>query len=272
MNLREKGVWTLDVHLSKTWRGARHDRVGVGLDLTGTPAVVSRVAHRRRTADNAIIRSGLLIPTLVLTAAGCIHEFPPPATPGPAAPPLAGGAVPPGYGRVYVDVVDGPTQVQVVKPVTVTEQLNDSGQEMETEELEVLSVCTSPCVLDLKLGRHTLAFPMRGAGGVDLVRVFASPSPTVYRRALGWRQKGGVGFVLGILGASLGGMSFATGAALLPVGLARDRHGVTVAGEITLGVGALLTAAGIWAIVNNPVAEQAGSGAQYGLAEGDGAR
>ena len=100
----------------------------------------------------------------------------------------------------------------------------------------------------------------------------SSPSPTLYRRALGWRQKGGAGFALGVLGASFGGASFVTGAALLPTGLAKDNHGLTLAGGITLGVGALLTAAGIWAIANNPLMEQAGAGAQYGLPEGDGSR
>jgi len=216
-----------------------------------------------------IIRSALLIHALALTAAGCIHAFPPVATPGPTAPPRAGAPARPGYGRIYVDVVDGPTEVRVVKPVTVSEEVND--QEIETETLEVQSVCTSPCVLDLKLGRHTLAFPMRGSGGVDLASVIASPSPSVYRRALGWRQSGGAGFVLGVLGATFGGSSFVTGAALLPVGLANDKHGLTLAGEITLGIGALLTAAGIWAIANNPLMEQAGAGAQYALPEDDGA-
>ena len=217
-----------------------------------------------------ITRSTLLIHALALTAAGCIHTLPPVATPGPAAPQRGGLPGPPGYGRIYVDVVDGPADVRVVKRITVNEEVND--QEIETETLEVQSVCTSPCVLDLKLGRHTLAFPMRGSGGVELASVIASPSPSVYRRALGWRRSGGAGFALGVLGATFGGSSFATGAALLPVGLATDRHGLTLAGEITLGIGALLTAAGIWAIANNPLMEQPGAGAQYVLPEDDGTR
>jgi hypothetical protein len=67
-------------------------------------------------------------------------------------------------------------------------------------------------------------------------------------------------------------MSFVTGAALLPVGLARDRKGMALAGEITLGTGAALIAAGIWAIRSNPLAEQPGAGAQYELPGGDDAR
>jgi hypothetical protein len=217
-----------------------------------------------------MVRSALFIQVLALGAAGCIHELPPVATPGPAAPPLSAAPVPPGSGRVYLDVVDGPTEVQVVRPIKGQEELN--GETFETETLEVQAACTTPCALDLPLGRHLLNFPVRGAGGEDVVRVIASPSPILYRRGLGWRRPGGTGFALGVLGASLGGTSFVTGAALLPVGLARDSHGVTLAGVITLGVGALLTAAGIWAIIDHPLMEQAGAGAQYELPGSDGAR
>jgi hypothetical protein len=217
-----------------------------------------------------IARSVLSIHALALAAVGCVHEFPPVPTPGPAAPPLSAIPVPPGSGRIYVDVVDGHTEVQVVKPITVHEQLND--ETFDTETLEVQAACTTPCVLDLPLGQHLLDFPMRGSGGDDLVSVVASASPTVYRRALGWRQSGGAGFALGVVGASIGGTSLVTGAALLPVGLAADRHGVALAGEITLGVGAILSAAGIWAIMKHPLVEQAGAGAQYELPGNDGAR
>jgi hypothetical protein len=217
----------------------------------------------------AIVRPALFIHALTLTAAGCIHELPTVATPGLATPPLSAAPVPPGCGRLYLDVVDGPTEVQVVKPITGQEELN--GETFETQTLEVQTACITPCVLDLPLGRHLLDFPMRGSGGEDVVGVIASPSPTIYRRALGWRQSGDAGFVLGVLGASLGGTSFVTGAALLPVGLARDSHGVTLAGAITLGVGALLTAAGIWAIIDHPLMQQAGAGAQYELPGSDGA-
>jgi hypothetical protein len=44
---------------------------------------------------------------------------------------------------------------------------------------------------------------------------------------------------------------------------------MTLAGEITLGAGALLTAAGVWALASHPLMEQAGAGAQYALPRGD---
>ncbi|HEY1558517.1 MAG TPA: hypothetical protein VGF94_27025 [Kofleriaceae bacterium] len=209
------------------------------------------------------LRAALVVHVFALAAAGCVHMLPLVQTPGPVDPPPSADPVPSGQGRVYVDVVDGPTQIQVVKSVEGTDQVND--MQFETETLEVQSACTTPCVLDLPLGRHLLAFPERGSGGVDLASVIASPTPTVYRRALGFRQRGGAGFVLGLLGVIFGGSSFATGAALLPVGLADGSHDTRLAGAITLGAGAVLTAAGIWAILHNPATEQAGAGAQYGL-------
>jgi hypothetical protein len=205
-------------------------------------------------------RAGL---ALAVGIAGCTHQLPPVATPGPAVPPAEATAPAPGFGRVHVDVVDGPVQVSWVKRDTETVQVNDL--EMEVENIDVQARCTSPCFFDLPLGRHLLAFPMRGSGGVELDHVLAAPTPTVYRRALGFRQRGGAGFVLGVLGAAFGGASFATGAALLPVGLAENSHGATLAGGITLGAGAVLTAISIWAIVTHPSTEQAGAGAQYGL-------
>jgi hypothetical protein len=224
-------------------------------------------ATKSDTVDPMTVRSALILQVWALTAAGCIHELPPRAIPGLEVPPPATSPLAAGFGRIYVDVVDGPTWVRVVKPITVTETMNN--EQFESEELEDQATCTSPCVLDLPVGRHLLAFPVRGAGGVDLAGVIVSPTPTLYRRALGWRQRGGAGFILGVLGASFGGTSFVTGAALLPVGLARDSHGLTLAGGITLGVGALLTAVGIWAIADHPLMEQAGAGARYGLPDGD---
>jgi hypothetical protein len=169
--------------------------------------------------------------------------------------------IPPGLGRIYIDVVDGPTNVREVQWVSEQVTLND--QVYEDSVLDTLQRCRTPCVLDLPLGHRLLAFPMRGSVQVEVDDVGISPTPALYRRALGWRRSGGALSVLGILGASFGGCSLATGASLLPVGLATDNSGLTTSGAITLGVGAVLTALGIWAIAANPAFEQPGAGAQY---------
>jgi hypothetical protein len=135
----------------------------------------------------------------------------------------------------------------------------------EDTELETDDECRTPCVLDAPLGHALLAFPMRGWRQVEVDDVLVSPTPSLYRRALGWGRSGGGGLALGVLGATFGGCSLATGAALLPVGLATDKSGLTISGAITLGVGAVLTALGIWAIDTHPKSEQPGAGAQYDL-------
>jgi hypothetical protein len=206
----------------------------------------------------------LLVASLLLSA-GCVHLFPPPPVPGPVQPSRLDTLIPPGQGRLYVDVVDGPTRVRVVKPVTVQVRDNDDALTYEDTVLETEQACRTPCVFDLPLGDHLFAFPMRGSGKEEVEDVWVSQTPSLYRRALGSRRSGGGGFVLGVLGTSFGGISLVTGTSLFPVGLATDKAGLTTSGAITLAVGAVLTALGIWAIAENPALEQPGAGAHYGL-------
>jgi hypothetical protein len=160
-------------------------------------------------------------------------------------------------------VADGPTDVRVVHPVTVQKILND--EVFDDTELETVQACRTPCAMDLPLGHQLIAFPMHYSPGEEVESVPISTTPSLYRRALGSRRRGGAGSVLGVLGVSFGGSSLITGGALLPVGLATDRSGLTTAGMITLGAGAVLTALGIWALAENPTSEQPGVGAQYDL-------
>lgn len=82
---------------------------------------------------------------------------------------------------------------------------------------------------------------------VELVHI--GPEPSVYRRSLSIYNDGSGGLRLfGVLATSIGGASAVTGTALLPIGLAKDSSGLTISGGITLGVGAVLLAIGIWAI------------------------
>jgi hypothetical protein len=214
---------------------------------------------------------GLIVAAAALSL-GCAHVFPPPPTPGPIRPALLDTPIAPGRGRVYIDVVDGPTNVRVIRPVDVTETEvcgPDSGcvgtQVFQDTVLETELWCRTPCVLDLTLGDKLIGFPMRGWGQEEIDTVTVSPTPSLYRKALGWGRSGGGSYALGILGVTFGGVSFVTGAALLPVGLATDKSGFTTSGAITLGVGAVLTTLGIWAISANPKLKQPGAGAQYDL-------
>lgn len=215
-----------------------------------------------------ILRRTFLVAFLSLSV-GCVHRIAPPPTPGFVQPPWIDTSIPPGLGRVYIDVVDGPTNVRSViwVPVQVTLPPSDGfeGQVINDTELETKARCRTPCILDLPLGHQLLAFPIRNSTQVDVDDISVSMTPSLYRRALGWRRSGGAGAALGVLGITFGGVSFVTGAALLPIGLATDKSGMTISGAITLGVGAVLTALGIWAVAENPSLVQPGAGAQYDL-------
>jgi hypothetical protein len=204
-----------------------------------------------------------LLVWLLFFSVSCVHVLPPPPTPGPVQVPRLEAPIPPGQGRIYIDVVDGPTNVRVVNWVSVQVTLNDFAY--DDSVLETKAECRTPCVLDLPLGQELFAFPMRGSRQAEVDDVSVSPTPSLYRRALGSRRSGGAGFVLGVLGTTFGGISLATGASLLPVGLATGQSGLTTSGAITLGVGAVLTTLGIWAIVENPAFVQPGAGAQYDI-------
>lgn len=209
----------------------------------------------------------LLVLTLSLTS-GCVEHLPPANTPDRVIPASATAtAVPQGQGRLVVDVVDGPTQVQ---RVTMEPHPVDNGSAIQTwwfSESYTPLCETSPCVVDLAPGNVLLGFPVIGSRNefeVDLVHI--SEEPTVYRRALSHAGGGGGGFVLGIVGVTFGGMSAVTGMALLPIGLAKDKDGMTLAGGITLGVGAVLVGLSTLAMIVDRPQYQAGASAHYPVA------
>jgi hypothetical protein len=197
-----------------------------------------------------------------------VKTLPPAPTPQALVPQIAAAAAPPeGSARLVVDVVEGPTRVLRIR---MTPEPTHSGQGrpsfrfVETPEL----LCpVTPCVADLPPGNILLGFSVLGkpsAREVELVHV--GPEPTVYRRSLSiYDHRSGTLNVLGIIGTSLGGASIATGAALLPIGLAKDSSGLTFAGGITLGAGAALLALGIWAIRQDPPTFRPGSSIHYPL-------
>lgn len=200
-----------------------------------------------------------------MAVSGCVEQLPPAQTPDRVVPTVASAAPPAeGVGRLVIDVVDGPTSVQRVS-MEPRAFKDDTGRERwEFVESYALLCDPSPCVVDLTPGNILLGFPVIGDdNALELELVHVGTEPSVYRRALSHSEGGGAGFVLGIVGASLGGMSMVTGAALLPIGLAKDREGLTIAGSITLGVGTVLTAVSILAILADPPSYQAGSSIHY---------
>jgi hypothetical protein len=181
--------------------------------------------------------------------------------------PRIDAAAPSGDGaRLVVDVVEGSAPVHRVhmKP-----EQTDNGQGgvsfrfVEAPEL----LCATPCVADLPRGNLLLGFPVLGdPSALEVELVHVGPEPSVYRRSLSiYDGRSGAGRVLGIIGTALGGTAVMTGAALLPIGLAKDLDGLTLAGGISLGAGAALLALGIWAIRHNAATYRPGSSNHFPL-------
>jgi hypothetical protein len=181
---------------------------------------------------------------------GCVKHLPPAPTPPPVVPALdASAPIPQGHGRLVVDVVDGPVAVRRVRldARQITKPTGRTSYEL-VEAPEVLCA-TSPCVADVPLGNMLLGFPVLGKDDdleVELVHVGLEPS--VYRRTLSYRSPSRGLYVTGIVATSIGGAALMTGSALLPIGIAKDIDGMTIAGGASLAAGAALLVLGILAM------------------------
>ena len=208
----------------------------------------------------------LVLSAWVLCAA-CGEHLPPAETPAPVAPAVESSAPPAeGQGRLIVDVLEGPTPVHRV--FMAAERIGGASSYRLYETSELLCP-RSPCVADLPAGNVLLGFPVLGdRDAMDVELVHIGPETSVHRRSLSVRQGGGAIHTLGIVGTSIGGTAMAAGAALLPIGLAKDKDGLTTAGAITLGTGAVLLTLGILGIVNDPPIHRPGSSIHFTLPGG----
>lgn len=211
--------------------------------------------------------AGALVLASTLASAGCVRQLPPRPVPDAIVPPIGTTSAPaPGEGRLVIDVVDGPApihRVQMRPEPFVDEQ---GGTRFRFYEVPEPLCETSPCVVDLTPGNVLLGFPVIGDDRyLDVELVYVGEETAVYRRSLSHRRRGGALWVLGIVGTSLGGTSLVTGATLLPLGLANDSDGLTIAGATTLGAGALLVTLGILAIHGDGPTYQPGSAIHFSL-------
>ena len=185
---------------------------------------------------------------IVVALAGCVTRLPPPPPPPAVVPQVIQNAPPPaaGQGRLVVDVVDGPAPVQRLGMDPQAIQTSKGRPAVRFFETPRVLCPASPCVTEMAPGNVLLGFPVIGDNDsteVELVNV--GPETSVYRRSLSqWHQ--GDTSLFGILMTSIGGASLMTGSALLPIGLAQGNGGMTTAGALTLGGGALMLVLGIW--------------------------
>jgi len=209
--------------------------------------------------------------TLACSLTACMKHLPPAPVPDAVVPRVAAAPPPANTARLLVDVVEGPAPAL---RVYMRSEPSHNGSHVTyrfSEAPETLCPAT-PCVADVPPGNLLLGFPVLGDPGnleVELVRV--GPEPSVYRRSLSiYEGRTGAGRVLGIIATALGGSSAITGTALLPIGLARDNRGLTLAGGLTLGAGAALLTLGILAIRHDAPTYRPGSSNHFPLPPGGG--
>jgi hypothetical protein len=173
-------------------------------------------------------------------------------------PPLAPGQVP-----VLVDVVDGASDVFILNADDLRFEV---GRDRSVRKSSVpnLHACVSPCVLQFPPGRHFVGFPKPGAPRrLEYDQIDVGQGPLVYRRDLGRHEPLGAGAIVGMMGATFGGLALTVGSILLPIGLAEEDNDLALAGEVNLIVGLGLTTLGIIGIVMDPIIEQEGSSVQF---------
>ena len=227
-----------------------------------TILALSRVARR-------VLSSGAIaLFAASLTLPACVKQLPPANTPEAIAPPVASTAPPvSGRGRLVVDVVEGPTTVHQVRMQSQPVDAGNGRVSFRFVEAPEVLCSASPCVADIPFGNVLLGFPVVGdRDALEIELVHVGPEPSVYRRSLSvYHDDSGAVRVLGIIGTALGGTALATGAALLPVGLAKDYDGLTTAGAISLGAGAAVLTLGILAIRGDSPTYRAGASNHYPL-------
>ena len=225
---------------------------------------VSTLLRFPRNAQQTFRVAAITLAACSLT--GCVKHLPPAPVPESVVPRVAAAPPPANTARLLVDVVEGPAPAL---RVYMRPEPSHSGSHVTYRFSEVPeTLCpTTPCVADVPSGNLLLGFPVLGDPGnleVELVRV--GPEPSVYRRSLSiYDGHTGTERVLGIIATAIGGSSAITGTALLPIGLARDNRGLTLAGGITLGAGAALLTLGILAIRHDAPTYRPGSSNHFPL-------
>lgn len=165
-----------------------------------------------------------------------------------------------------MDVVDQPAPVQRVVAESTPVQNARGRTTFRFRETPQVLCAASPCASDVPQGNVVLGFPVIGNDALEVELVHVGAEPSVYRRSLSvYEDNTGSLRVVGIVATAVGGTAVATGAALLPIGLAKEHGGLTVSGGITLGVGAALLAFGIWAIRKDAPTFRPGSSNHFPL-------
>jgi len=198
---------------------------------------------------------------LMLAWGGCqTRTIAPPPTPAKAIPLQLSikGAPGPDRGRIILDVVDGPSRVELLHSGKAHASVG--GTTASVQYGHSRTICVTPCVADLPHGPHKLKFTLSAnerRQGEAFVNIDAKES--AYRYALGMKKnnawKGWVGWPTAVFGVALGVSGIGTG-------IKKEKTGYIVGGAL---IGAGLTALGAWLISDSASVVQPGSGVQWHL-------
>ncbi|MEO8704294.1 MAG: hypothetical protein ABI867_29845 [Kofleriaceae bacterium] len=134
---------------------------------------------------------------LLALLTSCIHTLPSPQAPAERVPSLAQPKTAPqeGYGRAYLDVPEGSTNVDLFVGTGRTHgafPLFVGGMVMTVPYSESVDefrrLCITPCVLDLPVGAHELKFTMRDDANRTDRTVVTFGAPATYLHAVGRDQ------------------------------------------------------------------------------------
>jgi glycerol uptake facilitator-like aquaporin len=187
---------------------------------------------------------------LLTLGAGCVAHVPPPPVPEKVVPQVATQADPPAddEGVVTIDATNGPASVSVVL-LTV----GRSGAFTK-------SICaTTPCTANLPLGSYDVVFASKSdpsVGSTDAVQVARTPS--IMRHTMGTVESSPGLQIGGITTATLGGCVLLYGAISLTSSFTS-----TTTSLATVGVGAAITAIGLYMMYAGRTRIQPGSSVQW---------
>ncbi len=269
-------------HTERVERGAVEEREGWGREgrVRATWWKDLRVDLLRGLRKAAVMRDGpipqrrstyrLAAALSGVVATGCAaRTLPPPEVPesrlAGESPPLPPDVA--GFGRVVLEVDEGTAEVSEVV-ANGREARDDQGAPAAVGREPAHPLCTTPCVVTLLRGEHTLRFrSLVDAENASLGTVAALAWPTAYRHALGidapragarvagWIATS-VGITAALLGLLAGVLPRATDSSHEAANIAT--WGLSLGGVAALGVGVGL-------LVGLPATSQPGSGVQFPL-------
>jgi hypothetical protein len=217
--------------------------------------------------------------SLIVVACGCKYQYlPQRAAPAQLAPALDPPTSPPptDHGRVYIDVEDGTATVGRISKIEQKEELRAGANvimvgtipvvtpttvKVDVESRSVDVLCTTPCWIDLPLGKsHLLSITGLRRKQTDIIPLAPKQQPFAYRHALGRHDELDIGKRLPaalVLGLGVGFL------VTLPILVVAD-----ASAPLLIGWGAVAgagTVIGSIMIYGTRAVQQDGAGVSYAL-------